>query len=293
MSELAVARFLYNLRRLLGEIEGLPVPTIAAIDGPALGGGLELALSCDLRVAGAFLFLFRSSKALRLPYSPGFPPTNATGNTVTKIGLPETRLAIIPGFAFLSLPFLPFQILTPMRNYRAGGTQRLSRLIGTARAKDLIFGARILTAQQALEAGAAFLSLLRSVAVPLSDGQFSFNFRRRGQLRRRISRHGDGMRGEGRRGNVASWFVASFPLLIWQSALLMRPCFMPPPQVPLLCAPPNSPFLFPPTSTCSFLFSQIFPPFLLELIQYLSLQRVRPRHRALGLSNDPKDRRPG
>jgi methylglutaconyl-CoA hydratase len=68
MSELAVARFLYNLRRLLGEIEGLPVPTIAAIDGPALGGGLELALSCDLRVAGVLLFLFLASKALLLPY---------------------------------------------------------------------------------------------------------------------------------------------------------------------------------------------------------------------------------
>ncbi|GAA5987529.1 hypothetical protein JCM11641_007176 [Rhodosporidiobolus odoratus] len=105
MNELEVARFLYNLRRLLGEIEHLPVPTVAAIDGPALGGGLELALSCDLRVAGS---------------------------TVTKIGLPETRLAIIPG---------------------AGGTQRLSRLVGSARAKDLIFGSKVLNATQAYEAG--------------------------------------------------------------------------------------------------------------------------------------------
>ncbi|GAA5949332.1 hypothetical protein JCM21900_005607 [Sporobolomyces salmonicolor] len=101
MSELEVARFLYNLRRLLSELESLPIPTIAAIDGPALGGGLELALACDLRVAAP---------------------------SVTKIGLPETGLAIIPG---------------------AGGTQRLARLIGTSRTKDLIFTAKVMTAEEA------------------------------------------------------------------------------------------------------------------------------------------------
>ncbi|GAA5928964.1 hypothetical protein JCM1841_006432 [Sporobolomyces salmonicolor] len=101
MSELEVARFLYNLRRLLSELESLPMPTIAAIDGPALGGGLELALACDLRVAAL---------------------------SVTKIGLPETGLAIIPG---------------------AGGTQRLARLVGTSRAKNLIFTAKVMTAEEA------------------------------------------------------------------------------------------------------------------------------------------------
>jgi len=81
------------------------MPTIVAIDGPALGGGLELALACDLRVAG---------------------------HSVTKIGLPETKLGIIPG---------------------AGGTQRATRILGLSKAKDLIFTGRSLTAPEAEELG--------------------------------------------------------------------------------------------------------------------------------------------
>ncbi|KAG1761351.1 ClpP/crotonase-like domain-containing protein [Suillus occidentalis] len=105
MSQIQVAKFLSDLRAALGQLEALPMPTIAAIDGPALGGGLELSFACDLRVAG---------------------------HDVAKIGLPETRLGIIPG---------------------AGGTQRAVRLLGMSKAKVLIFTARMLRAHEALEWG--------------------------------------------------------------------------------------------------------------------------------------------
>ena len=95
-----VAAFVHGLRAGFTEVEDLPMPVIAVVEGAAFGGGLELALAADLRVAGA----------------------------EAKLGLVETGLAIIPG---------------------AGGTQRLPRLIGKARAKELIFTARKLTAAQA------------------------------------------------------------------------------------------------------------------------------------------------
>jgi methylglutaconyl-CoA hydratase len=106
MSQEQVDAFLADLRAAFTALEEFRMPTIAAIDGPALGGGLELALSVDLRVAGA---------------------------DVTKIGLPETKLGIIPG---------------------AGGTQRAARLLGPAKAKDLIFTGRMMNAHEAHAFGA-------------------------------------------------------------------------------------------------------------------------------------------
>jgi methylglutaconyl-CoA hydratase len=96
----AVGPFVAKLRAAVSRIQYLPMPVIAAIDGAALGGGLEMALACDLRVSS----------------------DNA------KMGLVETRLAIIPG---------------------GGGTQRLPRLVGPAIAKELIFTARILNGTEA------------------------------------------------------------------------------------------------------------------------------------------------
>ena len=90
--------------RALNAVADIPRATIAAISGFALGGGCELALACDFRIA--------SEKA--------------------KLGQPEILLGIIPG---------------------GGGTQRLARLVGPARAKDLIFTGRQVRADEALAIG--------------------------------------------------------------------------------------------------------------------------------------------
>ena len=92
------------LQASLTAVARIPKPTVAAITGYALGGGLELALCCDFRVCG----------------------DNA------RVGQPEILLGIIPG---------------------AGGTQRLPRLVGPSRAKDLIFSGRFVDAAEALSIG--------------------------------------------------------------------------------------------------------------------------------------------
>ncbi|KAM9083542.1 methylglutaconyl-CoA hydratase, mitochondrial isoform 2-T2 [Megaptera novaeangliae] len=104
MNSSEVGPFVSKIRAVINEIANLPVPTIAAIDGLALGGGLELALACDIRVAASS----------------------------AKMGLVETKLAIIPG---------------------GGGTQRLPRAIGMSLAKELIFSARVLDGQAAKAVG--------------------------------------------------------------------------------------------------------------------------------------------
>ena len=99
MNDSEVKKTVKLIGSTVNEVEELPQPVIAALNGIAFGGGLELALACDLRV----------------------------GALEAKLGLTETSLAIIPG---------------------AGGTQRLPRLIGLGKAKELIFTAKRLTARK-------------------------------------------------------------------------------------------------------------------------------------------------
>lgn len=104
MSPVQVKEFIRVIRDTFTTLEELGKPVIAAINGLALGGGTELAMACDIRLAA---------------------------DTAT-LGLTETSLGIIPG---------------------AGGTQRLPRLVGKGKAKELIFTARKVEAAEALAMG--------------------------------------------------------------------------------------------------------------------------------------------
>ena len=97
-------QFALLAQRVIDRIETFPKPVIAAINGYCLGGGNELAMGCDLRIAA----------------------------DSAKFGQPEVKLGIIPGFA---------------------GTQRLSRLIGKGRAKEMIFTGEMIDADQACRIG--------------------------------------------------------------------------------------------------------------------------------------------
>jgi methylglutaconyl-CoA hydratase len=104
MNETEVRKTVTLIRETINQIEQLPQPVICALNGSAFGGGLELALACDIRIAA----------------------------DTAQLGLTETSLGIIPG---------------------AGGTQRLPRLIGKGKAKELIFTAKRITAKEAEQIG--------------------------------------------------------------------------------------------------------------------------------------------
>ncbi|MCM2286981.1 MAG: enoyl-CoA hydratase-related protein [Desulfobacula sp.] len=99
-----VKKFILTIRTLLTSLQNLPMPVISAVNGVALGGGTEVALASDIRIA----------------------------SETASMGLTETRLAIIPG---------------------GGGTQRLPRIIGVAKAKELIFTGRRVDAKEAMDIG--------------------------------------------------------------------------------------------------------------------------------------------
>ena len=97
-------KYASSAQSVLNKIEHLEKPVIAAINGYALGGGCELAMVCDIRIA--------SSNA--------------------KMGQPEVTIGIPPGW---------------------GGTQRLMRLVGPAKAKELVFTGKMISAEEALQLG--------------------------------------------------------------------------------------------------------------------------------------------
>ena len=118
--------------QVFSRLARLPMPTIAAIEANALGGGLELALACDIRVA----------------------------SQTAKLGLPEVRLAVTPG---------------------AGGTQRLPRVIGIGRAKELTLTGRLIDAAEAERIGLVSRVVPAGQAVAVA-GEIAAEIAQRGPL---------------------------------------------------------------------------------------------------------------
>jgi 3-hydroxypropionyl-coenzyme A dehydratase len=112
---ISAEKYASSAQSVLNKIEGLEKPVIAAVNGYALGGGCELAMVCDIRIAS----------------------NNA------KLGQPEVTIGIPPGW---------------------GGTQRLMRLVGPAKAKELVFTGKMVSADEALQFG-----LVNSVISLTSD----------------------------------------------------------------------------------------------------------------------------
>jgi 3-hydroxyacyl-CoA dehydrogenase/enoyl-CoA hydratase/3-hydroxybutyryl-CoA epimerase len=106
MSDAEVGRFIERGQEVFNRLAALKVPKVAAIHGACLGGGCEMALACDYRIA--------------------------TPDRTTKIGLPETKLGILPAW---------------------GGSTRLPRLVGVTRALDIILAGKTPAAKQALRYG--------------------------------------------------------------------------------------------------------------------------------------------
>jgi len=117
-----------EIQRIFTDLATLPFPTVAAINGSALGGGYELALACDWRIA-------------------------ADAPSV-RIGLPEVSLGLLPG---------------------AGGTQRLPRIVGLGRAKEMILGGARWDARKALEAGLVTVNTFRSTHWMLPYGGYKLS----------------------------------------------------------------------------------------------------------------------